>query len=132
MSEDFGLIVIIIVVFIVLMFVYYYIETTLDKHIYKNTKKRIKTVTIETLSNPIDSFCEHYETKPNELRSEASKLTEKNCSNTKCTIWMKEKGLNEGRCVAGNESGPTFKTENGVKMDIDNYYYMNKCYGSCG
>jgi hypothetical protein len=132
MSEDFGLISSIVFIFIILSFIYYYIETNLENHIYKNnTKKRITTKIIETLSNPIDSFCEHYETNPNELRSHGSKLTQKNCSNSKCTIWLKEKEKGEGRCVVGNASGPTFKTDNGVKMDIDSYYYMNKCYGSC-
>lgn len=133
MSEDFILILSVIVIFFVLLFIYYYIETNIDKHDYtiKPQLKKIKTVTIETLSNPVDSFCEYYESNPNELRTEASNLTQKNCSNTKCTIWLKEKGLDEGKCVVGNASGPNFITDNGVKIDIDNYYYMNKCYGSC-
>jgi len=130
MSEDFDLILVIVFVFIFLMIVFYYIETNLDKTDSSKPKvTTITTATVETLSNPNDSFCEYYESNPNELRREASKLTQKNCTNTKCTIWLKEKGSSDGRCVIGSETGPIFQTDNGVKLDIDNYYYMNKCYG---
>ena len=101
-----------------------------DKDTNKESKKDNKDA-VEPMANPIDSFCEHYQTVPAELKSEAEKLTKENCINTKCTIYATTKD-GTSKCVAGNESGPTYKTEDGVTVDIDNYYYMNKCYGkSC-
>jgi hypothetical protein len=131
MPEDFFLIISIVFIIIILFFIYYYIETNLDKHIYRKAQlQKIKTVTIETLTNLNDSFCDYYRSDPNEMKTEASKLTQKNCMNTKCTIWASNKNTGEKSCLVGNSFGPNFKTENGVNLDIDTYYFMNNCYGS--
>ena len=52
-------------------------------------------------------------------------LTKENCNVTSCCIW-----LNQDKCVAGNELGPTFLTdENKKKINVDYFYYKNKCIG---
>ena len=38
--------------------------------------------------------------------------------------------LNGEKCVAGNQDGPTFKTDSGEDITVDYYYYQNKCYGN--
>ena len=133
----FTLIVVISLIFIGFIFIYFliqkyfYLDTTssinknINVNVEKNEKNKNQKQTTETMLNPVDSFCEYYSSDPPTLKTEAAKLTQKNCSNTKCTIWMQEKG----RCVGGDATGPTYKTENGTTLDIDNYYYMNKCYG---
>jgi len=72
--------------------------------------------------NPISDFCK---SGSDSLKTSCGKLTKKNCNSTTCCIM-----LNGKKCVAGNEDGPTFKTESGEDINIDYYYYQNKCYGN--
>jgi len=74
--------------------------------------------------NPITDFCK---SSSDSLKESCTKLTKKNCNETTCCIV-----LNGKKCVAGNQDGPTFKTDSGEDINIDYYYYQNKCYGdSC-
>ena len=140
MVEDYSIFLNILGVFLLLILFYNLSSLSIKDHnangidangIDANEKDPKDKNTVEPMANPIDSFCEHYQTIPAELKSEAEKLTKENCINTKCTIYVTTKD-GTSKCVAGNESGPTYKTEDGVTVDIDNYYYMNKCYGkSC-
>jgi hypothetical protein len=66
------------------------------------------------------SLCSIYASKPQELNNKCSILSEKNCNATSCCLW-----LNGHSCVAGNASGPTFRTKNGKKLDINYYSYKN-------
>ena len=73
-----------------------------------------------------DGFCK---TNSNtvELNNACSTLTAENCNLTDCCVL-----LQGNKCVAGNENGPTYKTEKtGDKINVDYYYYKNKCYGNC-
>jgi hypothetical protein len=102
-------------------------------------KKILGLVTVESMENNIDvqkelenmkmnktdSFCENHRKSGKELNEACQRLTNDNCNSTSCCVW-----LNETKCVAGDHNGPTFKTENGVKIDVDTYYYKNKCYGN--
>jgi hypothetical protein len=37
---------------------------------------------------------------------------------------------NGDKCLAGNATGPTYKTDaEGKQINITKYYHMNKCYG---
>lgn len=101
-----------------------------------------EVVTIEKMSNsnsnsissisPLEmdnskSFCKNYQHKSSASSLEAScnGLTDSNCKSVDCCVL-----LNGKKCVAGNENGPTFRTEtNGEKRNIDFYYYKNKYYG---
>ena len=81
------------------------------------TKVLKQVVTIEGLEmNSADDFCS--------TKSSCEKLTDKNCNKTSCCVL-----LNGEKCVSGAEDGPTFKTSNGEKVNVDYYYFQNKCYG---
>ena len=72
----------------------------------------------------VDDFCKSNSAS---LKESCAKLTKKNCNSTSCCVM-----LNGKNCVAGNQDGPTFKTDSGEDINIDYYYYQNKCYGdSC-
>jgi hypothetical protein len=79
-----------------------------------------------------DDFCNQFSSQSDVLDKQCNKLTEHNCNTTSCCVW-----LNGKKCVAGNESGPTFlttKTDNkekplDVDVDVAYYYYKDKCYG---
>jgi len=103
----------------------------------KSTKKVVQVVNIEALKNnndkkeapnttinlnPVSDFCK---SSSDSLKTSCGKLTKKNCNSTSCCIV-----LNGEKCVAGNQDGPTFKTESGEDISIDYYYYQNKCYGN--
>jgi cytoskeletal protein RodZ len=72
--------------------------------------------------SPVDDFCKSNSAS---LKESCNKLTKKNCNSTSCCVV-----LNGKKCVAGNQDGPTFKTESGEDVNIDYYYYQNKCYGN--
>ena len=72
--------------------------------------------------NPVSDFCKSSSAS---LKESCGKLTKKNCNSTSCCIV-----LNGETCVAGNQDGPTFKTDSGEDINIDYYYYQNKCYGN--
>ncbi len=114
----------------------------------KSTKKVVQVVNIEALENKtsttedtttvpapqpnkpdtsinmssVDDFCKSNSASLNES---CAKLTKKNCNATSCCVV-----LNGKKCVAGNQDGPTFKTESGEDITVDYYYYQNKCYGN--
>lgn len=100
----------------------------------KTNKKVVQVVNIEALTsikdspntsinlNPVSDFCK---SSSDSLKESCSKLTKKNCNATTCCIM-----LNGEKCVAGNQDGPTFKTESGEDIVVDYYYYQNKCYGN--
>ena len=85
-----------------------------------NDKKETPNTTINL--NPASDFCK---SSSDSLKTSCGKLTKKNCNSTSCCIV-----LNGEKCVAGNQDGPTFKTESGEDITIDYYYYQNKCYGN--
>ena len=97
-------------------------------------QKLIKTVTIETMNNlklptmdKYDDFCKSHIGSTDKLETSCNNLTKTNCNEVSCCV-----NLNGNKCVAGNENGPTYKTEKtGDKINMDYYYYKNKCYGNC-
>jgi hypothetical protein len=53
-------------------------------------------------------------------------LTKYNCGLTSCCIWT-----SENKCVAGTADGAVFNSDSkGKTMNLDYYYYKNKCYGA--
>jgi hypothetical protein len=70
------------------------------------------------------SLCTHFATQPQILNEKCGALTEKNCNVTSCCIW-----LNGTSCVAGNASGPTFRTTKGKPIEVKNYSYQGKLIG---
>jgi hypothetical protein len=92
----------------------------------------MKSRPIDVTTSLEDSFCRFHDsdTSAQQLNDACDKLTRGNCMNTTCCVWGQKN--DESKCYAGGKTGPTFKSDNqGNKMDVDNYYYMNKCYGNC-
>ena len=73
-------------------------------------------------------FCKSFQGSSNKLNEECSRLTKTNCKETTCCVL-----LNGEKCLAGSAKGPTFLTDTSSQnINIDFYYYQNKCYGgSC-
>ena len=95
-------------------------------------QESMKTRPIDVTTSLEDSFCRFYDSNDSaqDLNDACGKLAKGNCTNIKCCVWGQKTG--ESKCYAGDKTGPTFKSDNqGNKMDVDSYYYMNKCYGNC-
>jgi hypothetical protein len=86
----------------------------------------------DSTENLEDSFCRYHDSHNSavELNNSCSRLTHNNCLKTTCCVWGTHG--NKSQCVAGNERGTTFKTDNeGNNIEIDSYYHLDKCYGNC-
>jgi hypothetical protein len=127
-----------IVVFIILGLILIFSIRGINLNPPKPESKLVQEVVVEGLDimeenneklkmQPSESFCESYLGNSSELESACSQLTESNCNQTKCCVY-----LNGGKCVAGDVNGPTYKTDsNGQLITIDSYYYLGKCQGKC-
>lgn len=103
----------------------------------EQNKKLIEVVTIEGLNNmdvnqlpismnPAVDFCKS-NINSNDMQNKCGKMTKTNCNKTGCCVW-----LNDSKCVPGDQNGPTFKTDKkGKNINVNNYYFQNKCYGKC-
>lgn len=130
-----------IIVIIILALLIFIEISNIDLNTEQSNKKIVQVVNIEALTskkdsstpkkeapnttinlNPISDFCK---SSSDSLKKSCGKLTKKNCNATTCCVM-----LNGEKCVAGNQDGPTFKTESGKDITIDYYYYQNKCYGN--
>jgi hypothetical protein len=122
-------------VIIILALIIFIEITNLNLNPEPVNKKVVQVVNIEALQNkqtdvpntsinlnPVSDFCKSSSAS---LKESCTKLTKKNCNATTCCIV-----LNGEKCVAGNQDGPTFKTDSGEDIIVDYYYYQNKCYGS--
>lgn len=86
-----------------------------------------KVITIEKLTNldRSNGFCKTNDSNAAVLEKKCNQLSKKNCNIVKCCVH-----LNDTKCVAGDKNGPTFSTDDkDKKIDIDTYYFRNKCYG---
>jgi hypothetical protein len=99
----------------------------------KPKSKLVQKVTIETFEQETDEnikklmsssseiFCESYLGKTEELEKGCNQLTENNCGEVKCCVY------GNGKCVAGDVNGPTYKTDrDGKLITMDTYYYLGK------
>ena len=69
------------------------------------------------------SLCTQFAAQPQILNEKCGALTGKNCNVTSCCIW-----LNGTSCVAGNASGPTFRTTKGKPIEVNSYSYQNTTF----
>lgn len=69
------------------------------------------------------NFC-NSEISSDEKNDSCKKLTKDNCTTVGCCVL-----LNGEKCVGGNESGPTYLTENGKDIDVQYYKYKDMCKG---
>ena len=91
-----------------------------------NKGKQIEGLDNELSTDMSVSFCNKFGGDSSELEGACGRLTSKNCKSSSCCVWA-----NGNKCSAGGITGPTFKTDkDGNKITVDNYYYMNKCYGN--
>jgi hypothetical protein len=102
----------------------------------EKNKKLKKEVTIETFGTNADNdviktfsklenanFC-NSDMSSDEKNESCKKLTKDNCTTVGCCVL-----LNGEKCVGGNESGPTYLTENGKDIDVQYYKYKDTCKG---
>lgn len=88
--------------------------------------KRIEGLENDLLTDASVSFCNKFGGDSSQLEGACGNLTSKNCKSSNCCVF-----INGNKCSAGGITGPTFKTDkDGNKITVDNYYYMNKCYGN--
>ena len=121
-----------IIVLLIIALIVFMNTIGINLNINEHPKKLLQVVTIEGLKEreePIktgaDAFCESYKGSSGDLNTSCGKLTNKNCNATSCCILSSDK-----KCVAGNADGPTYNTDsNGKTINLDYYYYQNKCYG---
>jgi len=87
--------------------------------IFSDAKENIEKLDVQ----PAESFCKSYLGNSAALEPECNNLTESNCSNVNCCVYVKNG--EEGKCVAGTQNGPTFDNN---KIGMDSYYYLGKKY----
>lgn len=86
-----------------------------------------QVVTIEKLTNmeKKNGFCKSNSNDSQKLEKKCNQLSKKNCNVVDCCVY-----LNNSKCVAGDSSGPKFLTDKeGNDINIDTYYFKNKCHG---
>ena len=135
-----NIFIVIMIIFIILLFNTFFSKTIIEtlKNSHKSHKKSNKTQE-KTQDKPPDKkpykkppdmfidmsistdFCK---SNLGSLKESCSKLTNNNCNMTSCCVVVNGK-----KCAAGSKNGPTYKTESGKNLNIDYYYYQNKCYG---
>jgi hypothetical protein len=77
-----------------------------------------------------NGFCNTHSGNSDNLDIQCNKLSKNICNMVDCCVFANIN--NNTKCVAGSKSGPTFKTDlNGNNLNIDYYYYKNKCFGNC-
>lgn len=127
----------IIIIVLVVIFLLVFINIKgINLNAPKPDSKLIQQVTVEgfdsendinvMMSSSSEVFCESYLGDSENLEKGCNDLTESNCADVKCCVY------NNGKCVAGDVHGPTYKTDkDGKLITLDSYYYLGKCYGNC-
>lgn len=74
-------------------------------------------------------FCEAHKGDSNVLEEKCGMLHNDTCKTSSCCV-LTHYTDGSKKCVAGSKTGPTFLSDEKQNMiEMDNYYYMNKCYG---
>lgn len=128
---------IIIIVVIVLFLLVVINIRGIDLNEPKEDTKIVQQVTVETvetfniqeteqnienqLSSSSHNFCESYLGDSTKLEESCNQLTKTHCGEVKCCVY------GNGKCVAGDLNGPTYKTDkDGKLITMDSYYYLGK------
>lgn len=123
------------ILFFVLLIIVYTIYVTLKNGVDKSigniyNKKPIKTVILETFKTNKDKvepsgFCA---SNAGYLEKNCSKLNRRMCNSVECCVYAKFDGEKSARCVAGDDMGPTFKTneDSDMPLELEYFYYKNK------
>ena len=145
-KENYLIIIVIVVLVLILLTIINI--TGIDLNAPKPESKLVQEVIVDTFGTlgksmqdsqeniekmklqPSESLCESYLGNSAKLEVACNQLTENNCSQPKCCVFTKTK--ENGKCVAGDLHGPTYKTDNNGKLiTMDAYYYLGKCHGKC-
>jgi hypothetical protein len=99
-----------------------------EDSVYLSRTTKQSTVAEYTPLNGGLGACEKYTKLPAKNEEYCRSLDSATCSSTSCCVL-----LGGSKCVAGNEMGPTYKTNYGdfLLRNKDSYYYNGKCYGNC-
>lgn len=129
LNENYETIMTISILFIGLLVIFSMLDIKFNDDIKEsngdiNNKKKQVRENLDTIK-PSSNFCDPPNGSLLELNKKCEKLSKESCNVTSCCIW-----LNGEKCATGNELGPTFLTdENNNKINVDYYYYKNKCNG---
>ena len=92
-----------------------------------NNSQTIEDNTLDTRVQ--NGLCTHHEGDSANLELDCNELSETTCNTSNCCGWLKTTD-GKSNCVAGTSHGPKYKSNvEGNKLNIDQYYYKNKCYG---
>ena len=97
--------------------------------IYLSRSTGMSTVsTAVPVSTELGGFCEHSKMNKTEIEQNCNRLPNDVCAATSCCVL-----LGGTKCVAGDEKGPTMKSNytDPFIRNKDLYYYQGKCYGNC-
>jgi hypothetical protein len=76
----------------------------------------------------LGGFCSYFEKQPQQKETVCNQLEPNECGSTNCCVL-----LGGAKCVAGDESGPTYTNNYGdvFLRNKEFYYYQGNCYGNC-
>jgi len=101
---------------------------------YEDSVYMSKLTGMSTTSPVYDSakmrggFCSYHAGNKAKIEEMCQKTDVNACGSMSCCVL-----LGGSKCVAGDEKGPTMKSNYGDPLitNKDSYYYMGKCYGNC-
>jgi|TARA_Y100000992_G_scaffold227398_1_gene158865 K+-sensing histidine kinase KdpD len=114
-------------ILLVILFIFFVIiiSSILDTNTDTDTDNAKNTFTFEAMNNMSKSFCQSHSSSK-KLEKSCNQLSETNCKSVGCCVF-----LNNEKCVSGDKNGPTYLGTPDNLIEVDNYYYKNKCYGNC-
>ena len=88
------------------------------------------TSNIEKSDNVVKNECEKYIGNSEKIEKFCNGLHPNVCKYKECCILGSNNNSGNMKCIAGNNSGPTYHQDNnGDTINLDYYYYNGKCYG---
>ena len=116
-----------IIVFLILALIVFINSIGLNLKVEEQPKELTQVVTIEGFEEPdtsiimnsSDAFCKSFQGSSGKLDDACGKMTRNNCNDTSCCVWT-----SDGKCRAGNASGPTFNSDENGKTKVLDYYYF--------
>lgn len=128
MDNNDGIQIIFMIIFLFLGFIFLLIS----KVNFENSKNELEQeISMEGMrnkeinKNQMNAFCKN-NVKVKEKEKACKVLTENNCKNIDCCVYLSNK-----KCVGGDIDGPLIHEDGeGNKKNFDYYYYKNKCYGN--
>lgn len=105
-----------------------YVPNYADSIYLSKTTGDVNTGKYMDTASTLGGQCEYYKYSPIKMEEVCNATRPDKCASMSCCVL-----LGGSKCVAGNESGPTMKS-NFADIFVKNrdfYYYHGKCYGNC-